>query len=288
MIVNNPLRSDRAAGKRARQLITDFFRQHKRSRYESSISEATTTETMTGKRELSTNHEEPGIVPVPKRISMETPDYFTIKLKMHASGNFDSSATGNYWTQKALRLNSVYEPFQASYVLGNNHQPNGFDKWSNIYAHYRVLRTRVILTCHNQSSTLPLIAGCGVSHNYAAILSASSKDLVAEMKHFEVQPVGTKDGGNGMVVFTRDIYPGEYKPDILITTGVTPPETTGDGSAKLSIWTQTNSNPGVPLYLVFGHTEWGANTAVNARWNAQVEYTVQFREWGLSEMQTED
>lgn len=287
MIVNNPLREGRAAGKRARQLITDFFQAAKRTRRGSVASDTTSREsfdsnlTMSQKRALSTNHEDPEIVPIPKRISIETPDYFTINLKYHDSGTMDSTATGNYWLARCYRLNSVYQP--GSNSIGTAHQPNGFDKWSAIYSYYRVLRTRVLITIHNQSSTNPVLTACGVSHDQTAISSAGSKDVLGEMKHFELQPAGTRDGGNAMVVYTRDIYPGEYQPDIAQVIGAS-----SSGDAKSAVWTSVSSDPTVPLYIHFGHADWGANTAVTCRYNLQMEFTVQFREWSTSAMNTSD
>lgn len=287
MIVNNPLRGDRAAGKRARQLITDYFKHSKRPRHGSVSSEATTrksissTMTLSQKRALSTNHEDPEVVPIPKRISVETPDYFTINLKYHDSGTIDNPTTGNYWTPRCYRLNSVYQP--GSNSIGTAHQPNGFDKWSAIYSYYRVLRARVLLTIHNQSGSNAVLTCCGVSHDQTAISSAGSKDVLGEMKHFELQPAGTRDGGNAMVVYTRDIYPGEYQPDIAQATGAS-----SSGDAKSAIWTSVSADPVVPLYIHFGHTDWGANTAVTCRYSLQIEYTVQFREWGTSAMNTSD
>lgn len=282
MIVNNPLRGDRAAGKRARQLITDFFKETKRARKSSSVSEVTTrdsidtTMTEAQKRSLATTHEDPQIVPVPKRIALGTPDYLTVRLKYHEQGKLASTTTGSKFGFASYRLNSVYEP--PVVAVGTAHQPNNYDKWTNLYKYYRVLRAKVLLTCHNQSSTLPILAACHITHDKDySLANATTKSVVAEMKHCEVQPVGTRDGGNGMVVFTRDIYPGEYQPDISNIIGAT---SSGDG--KFSLWTSTNGSPVIPLYLIFGHADWTTDTAVDAAWSIDIEYTVQFREWDTS------
>lgn len=263
----------------------------------------------------ATEHEDPSIVPIPKRISVHQPDYTTIRLRYVTSGSIQNGTGGTDRVGLNFCVNTLFNPLGAGAgtYLGfsndnydgaggpaANHHYNGFDMWRSRYKYYRVLHTNVKVYVANMGADAgsTQMTFCGVGHSNLNPYTASDvtgvhvRYGVLEAKHFEMQPVFARDGGRGVVEYTRSINPGEYTADVAALEQAA----NGEASAMLSKWQKVDrAKPTTPLFLYVGHqsvtdtnddTTGGAGPQLN--YILQSEVTVQFREQYVARMMVAD
>ena len=123
------------------------------------------------------------ILPIPPRFDHRRPSIRT-KLKYHET--YDIGATGQGTFKNTYRLNSVYDPSEASTTStgtrsSGNHQPEGFDWLATQYHRYRVHScyyvVKVVTSTHDKLYRYVTLA---VPHNVSSVTSSASFDALIE------------------------------------------------------------------------------------------------------------
>lgn len=76
-------------------------------------------------------------------------------IKVKVSDYDPFTMTSGALAHNAIQGNSIDDPF----IGGGDGQPLGYDQWKALYKSAYVLGCKVKLTCHNSSSTVPIIYG---------------------------------------------------------------------------------------------------------------------------------
>ena len=239
--------------------------------------------TGTMSKRAATDGEEVEVVPIPKRVALTAPDYFTITLPYadyHHIPAFTAATTG---VNRIYRLNSVFDPS----TLATAHQPMGRDTWANVYDFYRVVHTKVKMTFINLSDITPgevngsdtVIFGWEETDDSAGTI-VTTRTALMERKHADHRIVPGCDRGN---LKNGTYMEYAYSP----TTWDNHVHSTGIEER----WTAINSTPTNSHFIVMHIFPAKVGTTpqpMNFELAVEIEYTVQFREVKSSILLTND
>lgn len=181
-------------------------------------------------------------------------DRAVIKLRYRDNYVFTAPA-GNYFTQRAWLLNSIYDPDNT----GIGHQPLTYDQWSLFYRSYRVFKADVTIQLANQESEAVQM-GWTVQPLDNAVFAS---DSAFEQPHTFTKILGGINGQNRTII-KRTVYmprmigqtPTQYKSneDVSAVFGFNPIHTVYGILFGESIDGITVPNVSVNMDIVF-HVE---------------------------------
>lgn len=250
----------------------------KRARFDDDGNSVATAAASGGSAMLATADVYPGIMPIPKSICIQSPDYYTIKLKYVTWTSGDH--TLGVSQVKQYRINSLYDPE----YTGVGHQPLGRDRMAGIFKYYRVLKTDFTVDVFANE------AAADSCYTVADLMSTTPTDIgniadiTGEMKYGRVRFLGPRGNSQDHVQFSRTFFPGKIDQTI---------DTSADEGAGLAtgIWTPVGSNPTEEQYYTIQTTPIaGAAPTTYGRVviGVRIMYTVQFRETSTTTDSTMD
>lgn len=145
----------READYESSDLMDGVTRSGKRFRPETDTSENTSNKRQrTMAREYA--QEDVKVVPPPKQISVNIPDYFTVRLPYYMCFEWGDSVTAKKFVYSTFRLNGISGVFKTpadATLRVADHLPHGAVNWSQIYQYYRVLHSDWKFTFISKSSS---------------------------------------------------------------------------------------------------------------------------------------
>lgn len=216
-------------------------------------------------------------IPIPKRISVYAPDYFTTKLLYYKTftGNTNSSTS---IANSFYVLNSAYRP-DVYGGGGSAHSANGYDIWAGIYKQHRVIGSVVQLkwTALDSGTNVPAITRVGYeilgnTDDMAPTFAKGMEKLhfhhVGDITQYKTT-AADKPAGNLACQAAASYV---YNPDKI-------PDNVADYSNDPSTWLAVNSAPTTDKHTI---NQWAVDFAgSNARpiqFEIRIIYTVQWRE----------
>lgn len=227
---------------------------------------------------LATADVYPDVMPIPKSIAVQSPDYFTIKLKYN-SWNYHTNAIAGIPAANitTYRINSIVDPDYTN--VGG--QPMGRDRMAGIFKYYRVLRTdfRITVSACDSGTTGAQwpIAVADLMHTTVTDIG-NGPFTTGAMKHGNMRMLGPLNSSRSVITWDRTFYPG------LIDQTIDTDNNQGAG-LPTGPWTAVTADPKEEQYYTVQTQSTLNGSATNqslCQIYFQVVYTVQFRETDMS------
>ena len=233
-------------------------------------------------RKMQNNGDEIPVVPIPSRVSLAAPDYFTIDLPYEVPLIYQAARNLAGNTARIVRLNSIFDPDESS---GGTKQPMGRDTWASIYNYYRVLKSSVsfhILNANDRTLTATnrdtVIAGLEWTDDTTATGTAQTVSAFQEEKQSITQMLpGAKEAPANLTTMSYTYSPQSWDYHV-------------EGTGIEERWTPIGSDPAQTHRLALRFFPFASSDTGNydIEYVMRIVYTVQFREAKYGVIQEED
>jgi len=207
----------------------------------------------------TSNDNEIPLVPMPKRVAVSHPDYFSIILPYARTGTIVTGTSGSFF-ERGYRLNDIFDPEVSALFSG---QPLGRDTWASIYDYYRVVQTDMKITFYNSSTTSSALCGYELTDDPTNLTTTREAFLQRKNNHHTyVTP-----GGKGIDYTVKQFTYRPEKWDLHITQ-----------ESKDTFWTPVGSSPSIPHLLYIRAINGQSGNTIEMEYMVEMKFHVQFRE----------
>lgn len=169
-------------------------------------------------------------------------------------GYFDKTLAANTNASFLFRGNGLFDP---DYQVGGQ-QPMGFDQWSTLYRHYRVLGSKIEVTL-GQGALSVVALNSGGAETTGYVFDAQNSTSFARSKYSVGHTLGGTMAGN--------IVLKDYQRSDVIT---------GFDKNEDNLSSQVNSDPGTVWYWIVTFCNGSATVATTYSFHVRITYYVEF------------
>lgn len=169
-------------------------------------------------------------------------------------GYYDKTLAANTNASFLFRGNGMFDP---DYQVGGQ-QPMGFDQWAGLYRHYRVIGSKIEVTCGHSDKTLVAL-NSGGAETVGFVFDAQNSTSFARSKYSVAHVQGGAMAGN---VVLKDYQ----RSDVI----------TGFPMTEENLSAQVNSDPGTVWYWIVTICNGSATTATSYSFHVRLTYYVEY------------